>query len=75
MRKDSNTMTSAQTRGLMIGLALGVVWAWLGFGAMVLTGVLALVGWLIGTAVNILSAGNINLADLWSDLQGRRSQS
>ncbi|HEX5155965.1 MAG TPA: hypothetical protein VFW17_01995 [Ktedonobacterales bacterium] len=68
-------MTSAQTRGLMIGLALGVVWAWLGFGAMVLTGVLAIVGWLIGTAINSLSAGNINLADLWSDLQGRRSQS
>ncbi|HEY7341597.1 MAG TPA: hypothetical protein VH591_11995 [Ktedonobacterales bacterium] len=68
-------MTSAQTRGLMIGLALGVVWAWLGFGAMVLTGVLALVGWLIGAAVNSLTAGNINLGDLWSDLQGRRSQS
>jgi hypothetical protein len=67
-------MTSAQTRGLLIGLALGVVWAWLGFGAMVLTGVLALVGWVIGTAANSLSAGNINLADLWSDLQGRRSQ-
>jgi hypothetical protein len=41
---------------------------------MVLTGVLALVGWVIGTAANSLSAGNINLADLWSDLQGRRSQ-
>lgn len=67
-------MTSVQTRGLMIGLALGIVWAWLGFGAMVLTGVLGLVGWLIGFAVNSLTSGNLNIADLWSDLQGRRSQ-
>ncbi len=68
-------MTSAQTRGLIIGLALGVVWAWLGFGAVLLTAGLGILGWLIGTAVNSLTAGNINLADLWSDLQGRRSQS
>lgn len=68
-------MTSAQTRGLIIGLALGVVWAWLGFGAVLLTVGLGILGWLIGTAVNSLTAGNINLADLWSDLQGRRSQS
>lgn len=67
-------MTSARTRGLMIGLALGVVWAWLGFGAVVLTGVLGLVGWLVGFAVSSRIASNINLGDLWSDLQGRRSQ-
>jgi hypothetical protein len=58
----------------MIGLALGIVWAWLGFGAVLLTAGLGILGWLIGTAVGSISAGNINFADLWNDLQGRRSQ-
>lgn len=68
-------MTSAQTRGLVIGLALGIVWAWLGFGAALLTGGLGLVGWLVGVAVGNITAGNISITALWNDLQGRRSQS
>ncbi len=67
-------MTSPQTRGLVIGLLLGIVWAWLGFGAVLLTAGLGLVGWLIGAAVSSIVAGNINLGEIWNDLQGRRSQ-
>lgn len=65
-------MTSAQTRGLIIGLVLGIVWMWLGFGAALLTAGLGLIGWLIGTAVGSMTAGNVTVADLWNDLQGRR---
>jgi hypothetical protein len=68
-------MTSAQTRGLVIGLVLGIVWAWLGFGAVLLTGGLGLLGWLAGIAIGSITAGNISIADLWNDLQGRRTQS
>lgn len=65
-------MVSAQTRGLVIGLVLGIVWMWLGFGAALLTGGLGLLGWLIGTAVAGIATGNVKVADLWNDLQGRR---
>ncbi|MGH2515823.1 MAG: hypothetical protein ACRDHP_09220 [Ktedonobacterales bacterium] len=65
-------MASAQTRGFVIGLVLGIVWMWLGFGAALLTGGLGLVGWLVGTALGGMAAGNVTLTDLWNDLQGRR---
>ena len=68
-------MSSPQMRGLVIGLVLGIVWAWLGFGAVLLTAGLGIAGWLVGTAINSFTAGNISLGDLWNDLQGRRSQS
>jgi hypothetical protein len=51
-----------------IGLVLGIVWAWLGFGAAVLTGGLALVGWFVGSLIE----GTIHITDVWNDLQGRR---
>jgi hypothetical protein len=53
---------------LFVGLVLGIVWMTLGFGAALLTGVLALVGWFIGSLIE----GTINPADLWKALQGRR---
>lgn len=65
-------MLSAQTRGLAVGLVLGIVWMWLGFGAALLTGVLGLVGWVVGTVLSSVAAGNISFADMWSALQGRR---
>jgi hypothetical protein len=68
-------MSSAQTRGLVVGLALGIVWMWLGFGAALLTGGLGLLGWLVGAALSSVAAGNIHLADLWSALQGQRVDS
>jgi len=68
-------MNSAQTRGLVIGLLLGIVWMWLGFGAALLTAVLGGVGWLVGAAISNLSSRNLSFADLWNDLQGRRTAS
>lgn len=65
-------MTSAQTRGLMIGLVLGIVWMWLGFGPMLLTAALGLLGWLVGAVVGRVAAGELNVADLWGILLGRR---
>lgn len=68
-------MGSAQARGLVVGLALGIVWMWLGFGAAVLTGALGLLGWFVGAALSSIAAGTINISDLWSALQGRRAES
>lgn len=65
-------MGSAQIRGLVIGLVLGIVWMWLGFGQALVTAGMGLVGWLIGSAVASVAGGNVRLADLWDDLQGRR---
>ncbi len=65
-------MISAQMRGLAIGLLLGIVWMWLGFGAALLTAGLGILGWLIGTVVGGFATGNVSFADLWNDLQGRR---
>lgn len=65
-------MISTQTRGLVVGLVLGIVWMWLGFGAALLTAGLGLIGWLVGTALGSVAAGNISVADVWSALQGRR---
>ena len=64
-------MGSAQMRGLAIGLLLGIVWMWLGFGAALLTGALGLLGWFVGMAVGSIASGNVRLGDLWNDLQGR----
>jgi hypothetical protein len=72
MWKGHVKMTSAQTRGLAVGLVLGIVWMWLGFGAVLLTAGLGLLGWLVGTALGSVAAGNVNMADIWSALQGRR---
>ncbi len=59
---------SARVIGIVVGLVLGIVWMSLGFGAAVLTGILALIGWFIGGVVE----GRINVVDVWNDLQGRR---
>jgi hypothetical protein len=72
VEKGRDTMQAAQTRGLFIGLVLGIVWMWLGFGAALLAAALAIVGWLIGTLIGSLTAGNTTMGDLWNDLQGRR---
>ena len=53
---------------LFVGLVLGIVWVTLGFGAALLTGTLALVGWFIGSLIE----GTINPADVWRALQGSR---
>ena len=54
--------------GIAVGLVLGIVWMWLGFGAALLTGALALVGWFVGSLIE----GTIHPGDLWNALQGRR---
>lgn len=65
-------MLSARIIGLAVGLLLGIVWMWLGFGAALLTGVLGGLGYLIGMVVSSVTTGNTSLADLWNDLKGRR---
>ena len=54
--------------GIAVGLVLGIVWMWLGFGPALLTGGLALVGWFVGSLIE----GTINPADVWDALQGNR---
>ncbi len=66
-------MLTARVIGLAVGLVLGIVWMWLGFGAVLLTGFLGLLGALIGMLVGAITTGNVSLADLWNDLQGRRA--
>lgn len=68
-RKDKQSMTP-KVVGIGVGLVLGIVWMWLGFGAALLTGFLALVGWFAGSLIE----GTINPADLWKALQGRRGE-
>ena len=65
-------MDSAGKWGIVVGLVLGIVWMWLGFGPALLTGVLGLLGWLIGTLVANWIEGNTRVADLWNDWQARR---
>lgn len=72
MWKDNNIVMSTQAYGLVVGLVLGIVWMWLGFGAALLTGGIGLLGWMVGTAVSSIASGNLSVADLWNDLQGRR---
>jgi hypothetical protein len=64
-------MQSARRIGLLVGLLLGVVWAWLGFGAMLLTGFLGLIGWLVGAVLASVAAGPIDLTTLRDDVLGR----
>ena len=66
-RKDRKSMTP-RVVGIGIGLVLGIVWFWLGFWAVLLSGGLALVGWFVGSLIE----GTINPPDLWNALQGRR---
>ncbi len=67
IRKDKRSMTP-RVVAIGIGLVLGIVWMWLGFGAALLTAGLALVGWFVGSLIE----GTINFTDLWNSLQGRR---
>ncbi|HEX3269252.1 MAG TPA: hypothetical protein VHR15_01290 [Ktedonobacterales bacterium] len=59
---------SAQVVGIFIGIALGVIWITLGFGAVLLCVVLGIVGWVVAG----VAQGTIHLGDVLQDLQGRR---
>jgi hypothetical protein len=65
-------MVSSRLVGLAVGLLLGIVWMWLGFGPALIVAALGIIGWVIGAALGNLSAGNVDLNELWSDLRGRR---
>ena len=54
--------------GIAVGLVVGITWAWLGFGAVLLSGALALVGWFVGSLIE----GTIHVTDVWNAIQGRR---
>jgi hypothetical protein len=60
---------SGQVVGIFIGIALGVIWITLGFGAVLLCAVLGLVGWFVAG----VTQGTIHVGDIVQDLQGRRS--
>jgi uncharacterized membrane protein len=66
-RKDKKSMTP-RVIAIGIGLILGIVWMSLGFGAALLIGGLALVGWFIGSLIE----GTVHFTDLWNAIQGRR---
>ncbi len=68
-------MSSGQTRGLVVGVVLGIVWAWLGFGAVLLTAGLGLVGWLAGSVLGSMATRDVSIAELWNAVQGRRAES
>lgn len=61
-------MISSRMIGILVGLVLGIVWVVFGFGAALLCGVLAFLGWLIAGVVS----GEVSLPDIMSELQGRR---
>jgi len=65
-------MISGRITGLAVGLVLGIVWMWLGFGPALIVAALGLAGWLIGAVASSASTGSLNLAELWSELLGRR---
>jgi hypothetical protein len=58
-----------QIVGAVIGIALGVIWITLGFGAVLLCVVLGIVGWIVAG----VAQGTIHLGDVVQDLQGRRT--
>jgi hypothetical protein len=58
-------MSSARTTGLLVGLALGIVWMWLGFGAALLVGILGLLGWAIGAVIGAFSMEGASFADFF----------
>ena len=45
-------MSDPKTRGIIIGLAIGIVLVWLGIWQAAVVGAFALVGWLIGKYIN-----------------------
>jgi hypothetical protein len=59
---------SGQMAGIFIGIALGVIWITLGFGAFLLCVVLGTLGWIVAG----VAQGTIHLGDVVQDLQGRR---
>jgi hypothetical protein len=59
---------SGQVAGIFIGIALGVIWITLGFGAVLLCVVLGILGWVVAG----VAQGAIHLGDVMQDLQGRR---
>ena len=65
-------MVSARVGGLAVGLILGIVWMWLGFGPALIVAALGIVGWVVGSALGNITRGNVDLNELWSDLRGRR---
>jgi hypothetical protein len=59
---------SGQLAGIFIGIALGVIWITLGFGAVLLCVVLGIAGWVVAG----VAQGTIHVGDVLQDLQGRR---
>jgi hypothetical protein len=59
---------SGQQVGIFIGIALGVIWITLGFGAVLLCVVLGIAGWIVAG----VALGTIHVGDVLQDLQGRR---
>ena len=53
-------MNDPKTRGVVIGLAIGIVLVWLGVWQAAVVGVFALIGWLIGKYVS----GEIPILDI-----------
>ena len=53
--------------GLLVGLAAGVVWSWLGFAALVLTLVCGAIGWIVGLVLD----GDLDLQILIDRLRRR----
>jgi len=53
--------------GLLVGLAAGIVWSWLGFAALVLTLVCGAVGWVVGLVLD----GDLDLQKLIDGLRRR----
>jgi len=53
--------------GLLVGLAAGIVWSWLGFAALVLTLVCGVIGWVVGLALD----GDLDLQKLFDGLRRR----
>lgn len=45
-------MSDPKNRGIIIGLAIGIVLVWLGIWQAAVVGAFALVGWLIGKYIN-----------------------
>jgi hypothetical protein len=61
---------SGQMAGIVIGIALGVIWITLGFGALLLCVVLGIAGWVVAG----VAQGTIRMSDVVQDLQGRRRE-
>jgi ribose/xylose/arabinose/galactoside ABC-type transport system permease subunit len=53
--------------GLLAGLAVGIVWSWLGFGALVLTLFCGLAGWFIA----LYLTGGLDLQRLFDAFRRR----